>query len=113
MLFDLELNKAVYKPLILNNTNAKFCQQEFKSPFMEDWLDKPCVLYAMPDKRFEFVARLKKYYPPQVSDKNAIAVLSASKTLDELKTNWGKITVAEQALPTVLALKDKLKNTLQ
>lgn len=111
-LFDLETNKKIYKPLILNATNAKECQKQFGSPFMEDWLEKPIVLYAQPDKRFEFVARLKKYYPPQVSDKNALSILNQSKTLEDLKANWEKLTPQEKNIPSVIKLKETLKTQL-
>ena len=50
---------------------------------------------------------------PTISDANAIAVLKASKTLEEVQANWGKLSKQEQALPTVNALKDKLKNSLK
>jgi len=50
---------------------------------------------------------------PNVSDSNAIAILNASKTILELQTNWSKLNTQEQALPTVNALKDKLKTTLK
>jgi hypothetical protein len=108
-----ELNgESVYKPVILNNTNAKFCVKEFGSDFMEDWLNKPLVVYAMPDKRHGFVARFKKYYPPSISDVNALTILNQSTSLIELQSNWSKLNKQEQALPTVMALKDKLKNSL-
>jgi len=48
----------------------------------------------------------------QISDKNAKDILSKSKTLEELKDNWSKLTKEEQSLPTINALKDKLKNDL-
>lgn len=105
--------KAVYKPVILNNTNAKFCRQEFNSEYMEHWLNKPFVLYAMPDKRHGFVARFKKYYPPaKISDVEPMRVLQLSTTLAELQTNWTSLGVEEKKLPTVLALKEQLKTKL-
>jgi len=108
-----ELNgESVYKPVLLNSTNAKFCVKEFGSDFMEDWLNKPLVVYAMPDKRHGFVARFKKYYPPSISDVNALTILNQSTSLIELQSNWSKLNKQEQALPTVMALKDKLKNSL-
>lgn len=104
----------LYKPLILNNTNAKFCINEFKSEFMEHWLDKPLVLWAMPDKRHGFVARFKKYYAPAtVTDVNALATLAKAKDLTELAAAWSEITVSEQKLPTVLAKKEELKLKLK
>jgi len=48
-----------------------------------------------------------------VSDVNALATLNKSKTILELQTNWGLITPTEQHLPTVIALKEKLKTTLK
>ena len=105
-----ELNgKELYKPVLLNKTNAEFCRKEFKSEFMEHWLNKPFVLYAMPDKRFGFVARFKKYYPPQISDVNALGLISVAKDLAQLGEFWGTLTPEEKKLPTVLALKEKLK----
>jgi len=106
--------KSLYKPLILNNTNAKFCINEFKSEFMEHWLDKPLVLWAMPDKRHGHVARFKKYYAPAtVTDTKALDALSKATTLEELANAWGQITVPEQKLPTVLAKKEELKTKLK
>lgn len=105
--------KQLYKPVILNNTNANFCAKEFGSEYMEHWLNKPLVLYALADKRHGHVARFKKYYAPQISDSNALSILNKSTKLEELKTNWELLTAAEKNLPTVLALKEKLKTTLK
>jgi hypothetical protein len=107
--------KNVYKPVILNNTNAKFCRQEFGSEFMEHWLNKPFVLYAMPDKRHGFVARFKKYYPPvQVSDVEGLKKLESCKTLEELQICWvNAISKEEKLLPTIIAKKETLKTTLK
>lgn len=49
---------------------------------------------------------------PNISDVNALTILNLSKSLNDLKANWGKLTVQEQSLPTVIALKDKLKGEL-
>lgn len=106
--------KAVYKPVILNNTNAKFFAKETGSPFMEKWLNIPVILWAMPDSRFDFVARFKKYYPPvTITDTAALAKLNESTTLAELQTNWGAISKDEQKLPTVMAAKERLKGELK
>ncbi len=104
----------IYKPVILNNTNADFCIKEFGSKFLEHWIGKPMILWAQPDKRHGFVARFKKYYPPrEITDTNALVVLNASKTLAELQSNWTSLSPAEKNLPTALALKDKLKGELK
>lgn len=50
---------------------------------------------------------------PNVSDSNAIKLLNESKTILELQTNWSKLNTQEQALPTVNALKEKLKTILK
>jgi len=104
----------IYKPVILNNTNADFFIKEFKSEFMEHWLNKPVVLYARPDKRHGFVARFKKYYPPvTISDVKAIKLLESSKDLDELKKNFLSLSKEEQRLTTVIAKTENLKTTLK
>lgn len=113
-LVDTKTKQRIYKPVILNVSNAKFFSKEFSSDFIEDWYGKPVVLFAQPDKRFGHVARFKHYYPPaQVTDANALKVLSQSTTLAELQANWGKLSPAEKKLPTVLAAKDKLKGELK
>ena len=106
--------KDVYKPVILNNTNASFCIKEFGSEYMEHWLNKPFVLYAQADRRHGFVARFKKYYPPaQISDEKAIKLLESSKDLDELKKNFLSLSSEEQRLTTVVAKTEALKLTLK
>lgn len=110
-----ELNgKQVYKPVILNNTNAKFCRIEFGSDFMEHWIGKPFILYAMPDKRHGFVARFKKYYPPiQVTDEQGLKLLDLCKSLEDLKKTWNDLSTQEKNLPTIIAKKELLKTTLK
>lgn len=108
-----ELNGAkVYKPVILNNTNADFCRKEFNSDYMEHWIGKPFVLYAKPDKRHGFVARFKKYYAPQISDANALTILALATTQDELKEKWGSLSASERNIPSVIKFKDDLKAKL-
>ena len=50
---------------------------------------------------------------PNVDDKKALELLNTSKTLQELQENWSKLSKQEQKLPTINALKDKLKTTLK
>lgn len=105
---------ALYKPMILNATNAKFCAKEFGSDYMEDWIGKPLVLFAMPDKRFGHVARFKKFVQAVlVDEKAAISKLSQSKTLSELQSNWETLSVTEKANIAVIAEKDRLKAILK
>ncbi len=110
-----ELNGTkLYKPVLLNKTNAVFCAQEFKSDFMEHWIGKPFILYAKPDTRHGFVARFKKYYAPAaVSDVNALALLKKAETKYDLIKVWESLSNEERKLPTVMAEKEFLKNSLQ
>lgn len=104
---------AIYKQVILNNTNAYFCIDEFKSKILEDWLNKPLVLWAMPDRRHGFVARFKHYYPPaKATDTVAIASLSEATDLTQLGEKWTALSADEKKLPTVLAKKEELKKQL-
>lgn len=108
-----ELNgRPVYKPVILNNTNGDFLEKEFKTKYLEEWIGKPFVLYAKPDKRHGFVARFKKYYAPQISDANALTILALATTQDELKDKWGSLSAAERNIPSVIKFKDDLKAKL-
>jgi len=106
--------KKVYKPVIMNNTNAAFCIKEFNSKYMEHWLNKPLVLWAMPDKRHGYVARFKKYYaPPTVTDEQPLKLLSLCQTLADLQKTWNELSPQEKNLSTVLAKKESLKTTLK
>jgi hypothetical protein len=110
---DMATGKVIYKPVILNVSNAKTFAKEFGSDFIEDWYNKPIVLFAQPDKRFGHVARFKHYYPPsQVTDTNAIDLLSTATSLEQLTEAWGKLTADEKKLPTVVAKKDAMKGAL-
>jgi len=57
--------------------------------------------------------KVKPVVKKVISDVNALSVLNASKTILELQDNWKSITPNEQHLPTVIALKEKLKTTLK
>ncbi len=110
---DLSNNHVIYKPVILNVSNAKTFAKEFNSDFIEDWYNKPIVLFAQPDKRFGFVARFKHYYPPaETTDVGAMAKLNTAKNLSELGMIWAELSAEEKKLPTVLSLKESLKTKL-
>lgn len=57
--------------------------------------------------------KVKPVVKKAISDVNALDILNASKNIEELQTNWQKITPTEQHLPAVIALKEKLKTTLK
>jgi hypothetical protein len=101
----------VYKPVILNNTNAKFFIREFQSEFMEHWLNKPCTLYAQPDKRHGFVARFKRYFAPNTATFEK--QLNDCKTLAELTQVWTAIPSDIKKIKAVFDIKETLKTTLK
>ncbi|MCY7291362.1 MAG: hypothetical protein LH615_04185 [Ferruginibacter sp.] len=49
----------------------------------------------------------------EISDLNGLTILNLSTTDAELRLNWSKLSNEEQAYPTIVALKEKLKNTLK
>lgn len=112
-LMDLVTKQVIYKPVILNVSNAKFFAKEFNSDYIEDWYGKPVVLFVQVDKRFGFVARFKHYYPPaKATDTTAIASLSEATDLTQLGEKWTALSADEKKLPTVLAKKEELKKLL-
>lgn len=86
--------KDVYKPAILNATNAKFFIKEFGSEYLEDWTGKPITMYAQADKRHGFVVRFKSYKKPviqlgsDVFNKAKTAILSGGYAIEKLKANY-------------------------
>lgn len=115
-------NKPIYKPVILNNTNAKFCVKEFNSEFMEDWIGKPIVLYAQADRRHGYVARFKKYYAnqkpieqPKISEADVQVIVEQMDLIDSLKglqEYWLQIGQVAQRQPVVIAAKETAKTRL-
>ena len=109
--------EMIYKPCLLNVGRAEFLSKELanNSLFIDDCdVTKPFILYAKPDRRHNFVVAFKKYYaPPTVTDVNGLKILKESTTIEELQTNWKKLNAEEKKLPTVLSLKETLKNSLK
>lgn len=95
---------ALYKPVILNRTNAKFFVKETGSDFMEDWLNKPVIVYAQKDSRHGFVVRFKSYVKPNlVKDSDMfkqakIALEKGTATMDKIKSRYQVSTEVEAAL---------------
>jgi len=109
------------KPLVLNSTNCKqvkaFCKN---SPFVEDWKNVLVELYIDSSVKMKGQVvggvRVKQTSPTvsaPISDVNAIKILRESKTLEDLKANWEKLSASEKNLPTVLSEKETLKTTLK
>lgn len=110
---DIQTGQIIYKPVILNVSNAKFFSKEFNSDFIEDWYNKPVVLFAQPDKRFGHVARFKHYYAPaKATPEKAIEILNTATTLEQLGTKWAELAADEKKLPSVLSHKESLKAKL-
>lgn len=110
-LFLKDLNgNPLYKPTILNVTNGKVLKDIFKSPYLEDWLNLPFVIYAAADNRFGFVVRFKKYNPPpKITDERALQVINSSNSIEQLGENWNSLSIEEKNFATVIAAKDRLK----
>ena len=95
---------ALYKPVILNRTNAKFFVKETGSDFMEDWLNKPVIVYAQKDSRHGFVVRFKSYVKPNlVKDSEMfkqakIALEKGTATMDKIKSRYQVNTEVEGLL---------------
>lgn len=115
------------KPMVVNSTNRKTIANIIKgtkkctaaeSRNIDNWIGTKIELTFDPNVKMMGkitggIRVVPKSPIPNVSDQKALTTLSQSKTLDELKTNWGNITKEEQKLPTVVALKEKLKTELK
>lgn len=116
-------------PMLLNSTNRKVIAQLVKSVKnmtptesrnIGNW--KGMVIELTFDANVKMMGqvvggiRVKPISPvkkAEISDANALSVLSKSKTLEELKANWEKLTDEERKLTTVLAKKEQLKTALK
>lgn len=108
------------KPLVLNATNAQTIRRlcggganlnTWKMPVQVELFIDATV--KMKGQVVGGVRLRKPMNVPQVSDVNALTVLSQSKTLLELQDNWSSLTQAERSIPSVLAKKELLKTTLK
>jgi len=102
---------ALCKGVLLNNTGAKFFCKEFKSEYIEDWIGKPCNIFAQADRRHGQVVRFKKYYKPAVvvDIKEAEETLNSCADMESLGKAWSSLNVNQQANTSIIKLKDKLK----
>jgi hypothetical protein len=91
-LFDVQAKKDVYKPLLLNKSLVDFCRNEFKSDFIEDWFEKPFVLYAQPDKRHGHVARARKH----VIQKQPLKLENMANILAKVKSKETNLETIEK-----------------
>lgn len=122
----LEFEENV-KPMVVNSVNRKTISNIIKmnkgcsaveSRNIGNWIGQTIELIfdssvRMMGKNTGGI-RVKPTSPiPNVDDKKALELLNTSKTLQELQENWSKLSKQEQKLPTINALKDKLKTTLK
>ena len=122
----LEFVEAV-KPMVVNSVNRKTIADIVKksknltsveSRNIGNWIGQKIELLFDPNVKMMGKItggiRVAPNSPiPNISDKNAIDILNSSKTLVELPINWSKLTKEEQSIPSVFALKEKLKTTLK
>jgi hypothetical protein len=114
------------KPMLVNSINRKTISNMVKtlkavtpleSRNIGNWIGLKIELYFDPSIKMmgQIVGgiRVMPTSPiPNISDKNGLAILNESKTSNELKANWSKLSKDEQSLPSIVALKDKLKGEL-
>lgn len=121
----IEFQEPGIKPMVVNSTNRKTIGEVLKtekslsnieSRNIGNWSGMRIELTFDPTIKMMgkvvggiVVVPAKKKF---VSDQNALNILIESKTLEELKTQWSKLTKEEQALSTVEAKKNELKNIL-
>lgn len=95
--------KNLYKPAILNKTNARFFKKETGSDFMEDWIGIPVVMYAQKDSRHGYVVRFKSYVKPTlVKDSEnfnkAKQAMANGYTIEQIKQRYNVSTDVESLL---------------
>lgn len=101
-LFDMKENRKVYKPLLLNKTLVDFFRIEFESEFIEDWFEKPFVLFAKPDSRHGHVARVRKHKvtKPKIADldKAKAAIQEGKITAEQIMQKYDVTPEQEKEL---------------
>tara|TARA_R110000787_G_scaffold263088_1_gene368823 strand:+ start:276 stop:806 length:531 start_codon:yes stop_codon:yes gene_type:complete len=109
--------KLIYKPCLLNVSRSEFLSKELSdnSLFLDDCdKEKPFVLYAKADRRHGYIVAFKKFFAPNpASDKQCLKDLALCVNKAELITVWSCFSNEERKLPTVVAKKESLKNTLK
>jgi hypothetical protein len=102
------INDIVKEKLGCNSAESRMLPN-WKNIEIDLWFDPIVKMMGKVTGGIKVKAVVKKV----VSDVSALAVLNQSKTIIDLQANWQKITPTEQHLPTVIALKEKLKTTLK
>lgn len=105
------------KPMILNKTNCKIIEKLYASPFIEDWIGKKIQLYVAQVSAFGTTTdalRVRDFKPEvqKIDNKEALKVISSSKTFSELQLNYNSLSKEMMADKEVLEKKDKMKAEL-
>lgn len=113
---DLKTGKNLSKAMILNDGNAQEMTKIHRTPYMNRWLKDglKVTLFAQADKRFDWVARIKK--TPVRNNTDPKPILEAMKKCKDkaaLQAFWIKLKPNENTLPEVVALKEELKAKLK
>lgn len=96
--------KDLYKPVILNKTNGKFLVKEFGDTEMDNWLNKPVIVYAQKDSRHGFVVRFKSYKKIHLTadsehfNKCKLAIQKSGYTIDQIRDKYEVSTEIEKLL---------------
>lgn len=114
------------KPMVANSGNRKIINDIVKeklgctsaeSRMLPNWKGIQIDLWFDPSVKMMGKVtggiKVKPVVKKVVSDVNALAILNKSTTINELKINWELLTPTEKNLPTVIAIKETLKNTLK
>jgi hypothetical protein len=98
--------QSLYKPVILNKTNAKFFVKETGSDFVDDWIGKPVIIHAQKDARHGYVVRFKKYvFPVLLADsedfkKCKLAIEKSGFSIDQIRQKYQVSSEVELLLTT-------------
>jgi hypothetical protein len=96
---------SLYKPVLLNKTNAMFFDKLTGSDKIFQWVGIEVVLFAQPDKRFGHVARFRKAPPKKAElDPAVVARFKACTNGEDLKAVFMSLSSVEKTTY------DKVKN---
>lgn len=89
-----ESNKPLYKPVILNKTNAKFFIKLTGSDYIDDWLNVKVKMFAQKDSRHGYVVRFKQHFLPILQpntpefDKAKLAIEKSGFTVEQVRSKY-------------------------
>ena len=97
--------KSLYKPVLLNKTNAMFFDKLTKSDKLDDWIGVEVVLFAQADSRHGHVVRFRKAPPKKAElDPAIVARFEACTNGEDLKAVFMSLSSVEKTTY------DKVKN---